>query len=108
MTKAKANSKERDGVVITGLGNVEVRRDRDATRVRVPRPSVASVLSNLLDLSSQGILLEQDESGYLLHRGGQIDNQVRITRNGQTPVIFEVGKALQKKRNKVIINEVVR
>lgn len=98
--KDRIKSKE-ERIKITGLGNVVVIRDSDATRVEVSSEKIRTLLSTFLDVNSKGILLERDGSGWLMHRGGLTNKQVALKRGGwgAKPIVFAVDRSIRPRSN---------
>ena len=87
MTKASSKEKSHNGVHskiarfgLTGLGNVQVTRDPDATRVYVSDERIRDLLSKFLDVNRKGILLQEDKSGWLMDRYVPTSNEVSLKR----------------------------
>lgn len=99
MTSARSRSRE-FGITeftLTGLGNVVITRNPDATRVDVSGERIRTLLEAFLDVNKKGILLAEDETGSLTHRGVRTHNEVSLNRGGfgSKPIVLAVDRMLR-------------
>lgn len=94
----RATSKD-SGVTLTRLGNIVIDCEADATRVKGSNEKKLALLDKMLTLYPKGIHLVGDEDGWLCHRGRVTNNEVLLSRRGQTPIMFEVDTKLRSRRH---------